>query len=205
MHTHAHLGRSRGQPVGQNGRVIHVSTAGRLLVATPPLVDPNFDRTVVYMIEHNDQGAIGVVVNRPTEEDSISGLERWLDRVTPPAVVFSGGPVELDALIGLALGNGADEQGGWAVTRNGIGTVDLERSPYDLEPLPSHLRLFRGYSGWGPWQLDGELEAGAWIVLDALPTDPFTEHPDDLWRSVLRRQGGRLAWIAQAPDDLASN
>jgi len=205
MHTHAQHRTVAAGAVGQNGGVIHVSTAGKLLVATPPLVDPNFDRTVVYMIEHNDQGAIGVVVNRPTDEETIGGLERWLDRVTPPAVVFSGGPVELDALIGLALGDGADEHGGWAVARNGIRTVDLSRSPYDLEPAPSHLLLFRGYSGWAPWQLDGELEAGAWIVVDAVPTDPFTEHPDELWRSVLKRQGGRLAWIAQAPDDLSSN
>lgn len=205
MHTHAqHLCLQAGR-IGQDVLVIHVSTAGKLLVATPPLVDPNFDRTVVYMIEHNDQGAIGVVINRPTDEDTISGLERWFDRLTPPATVFSGGPVELDALIGLACGECTGESGGWALSRNGVGTVDLSMSPYELDPTPRHLRLFRGYSGWAPWQLDGELEAGAWIVLDALPSDPFSEQPDELWRSVLRRQGGRLAWIAQAPDDLSSN
>jgi putative transcriptional regulator len=185
--------------------VIHTSTAGRILVATPPLVDPNFDRTVVYMIEHNDQGALGVVINRPTDEGSLPGLEAWIDLAGDPNVVFSGGPVELNALIGLAYSSLPDRHDGWAVWRNGIGTVDLSREPYEIVPAVERIRLFRGYSGWAPWQLDAELEAGAWIVLDADHLDPFSSEPDELWREVLRRQGGRLSWLANAPDDLSAN
>jgi len=173
--------------MGHDHPVIHHSTAGRLLVATPPLVDPNFDRTVVYMIEHNDQGALGVVINRPTSQDELPGLDAWVTASAPPAVVFHGGPVEPDALIGLAWNPTASVNDGWVALRNGVG------------------RLFRGYSGWAPWQLDGELEAGAWIVLDAEAGDPFSPTPDDLWRQVLRRQGGRLAWVAEAPNDLSAN
>jgi putative transcriptional regulator len=67
------------------------------------------------------------------------------------------------------------------------------------------VRIFRGYAGWGPGQLEGEIESGAWLVLDAEPDDVFAAEPDELWRSVLRRQGGRLAWLASAPDDLSAN
>ena len=192
-------------PMVQNRHVIHTSISGRLLVATPPLVDPNFDRTVVYLIEHNDQGALGVVINRPSEEDRLSGLDVWHDLMSPPAVVFGGGPVGPDALIGLGWTGSGDRHDGWSMWRKGIGTVDLSREPYEVSPPVERLRLFRGYSGWGPWQLDAELQAGAWIVLDAEPEDPFSPEPGALWRAVLRRQGGRLAWLANAPDDLASN
>ena len=185
--------------------VIHTSTSGRLLVATPPLVDPNFDRTVVYLIEHNEQGALGVVINRPSEQDRIPGLEAWRDLLSPPAVVFSGGPVEPDALIGLGWSGSVEQQDGWSMWRNGLGTVDLSREPFEVSPPVERLRLFRGYSGWGPWQLDAELEAGAWIVLQAERGDLFSPEPEALWRAVLRRQGGRLAWVASAPDDLSTN
>ena len=191
--------------IGHDRRVIHISTARRLLVATPPLVDPNFDRTVVYMIEHNDQGALGVVINRPSDVDNVPGLEAWTALACDPAVVFSGGPVEPGALIGLATSDVPERSDGWAMWRNGTGTVDLGREPYEIVPPVERIRLFRGYSGWAPWQLDAELEAGAWIVLDAEPLDPFCSDPDRLWREVLRRQGGRLAWLANAPDDLSTN
>jgi putative transcriptional regulator len=170
-------------------------------------VDPNFDRTVVYMLEHSDQGALGVVINRPSGQDTLPGLDAWIDASEAPRVVFSGGPVEPDGLIAVAwsASTGESTEGGWAVRRNGIGTVDLGREPYEVTPAPDRVRLFRGYSGWAPWQLDGELEAGAWIVLDAEVSDPFAPQPHRLWRDILRRQGGRLAWVAEAPDDLSTN
>lgn len=189
------------------------SAKGRLLLATPPLVDPNFDRTVVLVLEHNDEGALGLVLNRPTAEDEVPGLAPWFGVATDPAVVFQGGPVESDTLIGLAAADPidrarADDEGGndgWAPLATGLGTVDLEVDPDDVSLHYGGFRLFRGYAGWGPGQLDDELAQGAWIVVDGIRTDPFTTDPDDLWRAVLRRQGGRLAWLANCPDDLSLN
>lgn len=179
-------------------------TTGRLLVATPPLEDPNFDRTVVYVLDHRDTGAVGVVLNHPTDEPDVDGLEEWSTWMSPPAVVFSGGPVETDALIGLSIGVGHMEDG-WGELIRGIGTVDLAMSPDEVATSFSHLRIYRGYAGWGPGQLDAEIDMGAWMVFDAGSDDVFTGEPSELWRSVLRRQGGRTAWIANAPDDLSAN
>lgn len=186
----------------------HPSCKGRLLVATPPLGDPHFDRTVVYVLEHNPAGAIGVVLNRSTPDDCPSSLVAWAPLLAEPRRLFSGGPVDRDAIIGVAR---VDDPGstGWhlvASTDGGaIGSVDLEGSPADLHGEIMAVRLFRGYSGWAPSQLDGELDARVWMVFDATADDVFTDDPDGLWRRVVRRQGGRVAWAADAPDDLSHN
>ncbi len=179
-------------------------TTGRLLVATPPLDDPNFDRTVVYMLDHRATGAVGVVLNHPTDEGEIDGLEAWTGWMSPPAVVFSGGPVETDALIALSIGSGRVD-GAWGELIRDIGTVDLALSPEEVAHSFDQLRIYRGYAGWGPGQLDAEIDMGAWMVFEAEAGDVFTLDPDELWRVVLRRQGGRTAWIANAPDDLSAN
>jgi putative transcriptional regulator len=167
------------------------NTTGQLLVATPPLDDPNFDRSVVLMIEHQPgAGAIGVVINRPLAVDVVDGLDDWIALLSEPSVVFSGGPVEPQALIGIAV-----RGDGWA-------TVDLSG---EAPPALDGLRLFSGYSGWSPGQLEAEIDAGAWLVLPAIASDVTCAEPSHLWRTVLRRQGGRLAWIAEAPDDLSAN
>lgn len=175
-----------------------------LLVATPPLVDPNFDRTVVYMLEHTDTGAVGVVLNRPRDEEPPDQLHAWTSHLVPPACLFQGGPVELDALIALArLDRPID--GAWSQVVGGLGSIDLTLDPSEVAAGVLALRVFRGYSGWGPSQLDEELAVGAWMVFDALPDDVFTADPDGLWRRVVARQGGRVAWLANAPDDLSTN
>ena len=193
----------------QNGIVIPgaTPTKGRLLVATPPLEDPNFDRTVVYVLEHHADGALGVVVNRPTDELLGEPLERWSDLQATPAAVFDGGPVEPNALIALALAHEPlDEPTDELAPISGrVASADLTTDPAFVDDSVSAVRIFRGYAGWGPGQLEGELEAGAWLLLDAIPDDIFDDHPDLLWRTVLRRQGGRLAWLADAPDDLSAN
>jgi putative transcriptional regulator len=182
-------------------------TKGRLLVATPPLEDPNFDRTVIYVLEHHDEGALGLVLNRPSLERLGEPLDGWVDLQTDPSLVFSGGPVETDALIALArTSRPLDDSGDHLAPLNGdIASADLAADPALVNTAINALRVFRGYSGWGPGQLDDEIEAGAWLVLDPDPTDLFTSQPDDLWRRVLRRQPGRLAWLADAPDDLSAN
>jgi len=182
-------------------------TKGRLLLATPPLEDPNFDRTVIYVLEHHDEGALGLVINRPSIEELVEPLDAWVDLQSDPSLVFSGGPVEPDALIALArTAEPVDEPGEYLAPVNGeIASADLAADPTLVDADITALRVFRGYSGWGPGQLEGEIDAGAWLVLDPDPTDLFTSSPDDLWRTVLRRQPGRLAWLAEAPDDLAAN
>jgi putative transcriptional regulator len=180
------------------------TTRGQLLLATPPLDDPNFDRTVVYMMEHTSDGAVGLVLNRPTEEESVDGLESWTDLSTTPAVVFNGGPVQLDALIALAELRGPREDA-WNAIHPDFGSVDLAREPFDVADEIGRLRIFRGYAGWAAGQLDDELAAGAWMVFDAHREDVFTDAPVDLWRAVLRRQRGRVSWMANAPDDLSMN
>jgi putative transcriptional regulator len=183
---------------------------GRLLVALPPLVDENFDRTVVLLLEHGDGGALGVVLNRPSRRAVDDLLSPWSSRTVEPAVFFEGGPVETESIIGVATcaGRGASDDEAaahWAPIVDGIGTVDLSVPPDEHDPPIDTLRLFVGYAGWAPSQLEGELQAGAWLVVDFDPHDVFATEPLALWRRVLRRQGGRLAWMANYPDELARN
>jgi putative transcriptional regulator len=189
--------------------MIHGSapTKGRLLVATPPLDDPNFDRVVIYVLEHRDDGALGVIINRPTDQELTEPLDRWSDLQSEPASVFLGGPVEPDALIALAFANRpVDEPTDELSPVSGhLASADLTTDPAFLRGVVESVRVFRGYAGWGAGQLEGEIEDGSWLVLDAEPHDVFDAEPDELWRSVIRRQGGRLAWLAEAPDDLSSN
>lgn len=181
-------------------------------MATPPLDDPNFDRTVVFMIEHDDDGAIGVVLNRydefaPGIEVLAIGLDTvdaWLPLLAEPARLHSGGPVGDDSLIALGSSRSAAVPG-WTLEGGTVGTVDLTTLPADTGAAYEQLRIFRGYSGWSPGQLEAEVDAGAWMVFDACIDDIFSTAPTELWRNVVRRQGGRLAWYADSPDDLAAN
>ncbi len=181
-------------------------TRGRLLVAGPPLEDPNFRRTVVFMIEHNDDGALGVVLNRPSPIDIADALPQWVGLAAAPPAVFIGGPVEQGAVLGLGrlVDDAAPE--GLTPVHAGIGVLDLEADPARLLGDVGGVRLFTGYAGWGPGQLEAELAMGGWFVVDAEPSDVTTTAPDDLWRAVLRRQPDEdLALLALFPDDLSAN
>lgn len=173
---------------------------GRLLVASPALRDPNFDRTVVLLLEHTEEGALGVVLNRPSELDLAEALPEWGALALEPAVVFVGGPVQTGSLIGLAAAWTDAKVEGWTPLIGRVGAVDLEH-PDALAPGVGEVRIFSGYAGWASGQLEGELEVGAWFVLDAAPDDAFSPEPDRLWRTVLRRQGGRMALMAGYPED----
>jgi putative transcriptional regulator len=173
------------------------------MVATPPLVDPNFDRTVVFVIEHRSDGALGVVLNRPTREHLEPPLDRWAELLGVHDVMFDGGPVEPDGLVALAVASHPAD--GLTPVAGSIVALDLAGDPVSVAGSVRGLRIFRGYAGWGPGQLERELAAGAWIVLDTDPDDIIGPSPAGLWRSVLRRQSGRLAWLADAPDDLDVN
>jgi putative transcriptional regulator len=178
------------------------STARRLLVSVPTLGDPNFFRSVVFVIEHTDEGALGLVLNQPTETRVDEVLDLWAPYAAAPAVAFVGGPVQQhEAVIGLARVASLDRGDGdaWQPLLGSVGTVDLARDPRDAHPDLEAVRIFAGYSGWGPLQLDGELQAGGWFVVDAQPDDVLTSDPAGLWRAVLRRQGGDLAVSANYP------
>ncbi|HVA59717.1 MAG TPA: YqgE/AlgH family protein [Mycobacteriales bacterium] len=171
---------------------------GRLLVAAPVHRDGVFDRSVVFVLHHDDEGALGIVLNRPSEVDLLAVLPRWYATASSPSVLFSGGPVSPGQVLGLARFQTDPETGSTAV-----GTVDLETDP---EPgRVDAVRVFSGYAGWSAGQLETEIASGGWYVVAADVDDPFTADPVDLWRRVLRRQTGQLALVASYPDDPAMN
>jgi putative transcriptional regulator len=178
------------------------SLKGHLLVAGPGLVDPNFRRTVVLVGEHSDEGAMGVVLNRPsatTVTEAVPELEALIDG---SEVVHVGGPVQPSAIVVLADFVEPDRAGTLVV--DSVGFLPAEVEPDNLGEL-KRARVFAGYAGWGPRQLDTELEEGSWIVEPALPEDVFTSSPDDLWSLVLRRKGGPFSVLALMPPDPSSN
>lgn len=182
------------------------SLRGKLIVAAPPLVDPNFDRTVVLLLEHGDEGALGVVINRESETDVGEILPDWRRYATDPARVFVGGPVSSTTAIALAtLVNQASAVAPttFATVIHGVGTVDLDADPDTLGL--ADFRMFSGYAGWSPGQLEGELDQHAWIVCESVPGDAFSPDPSGLWRRVLARQAGPIAWLADYPDDPTDN
>lgn len=189
---------------------LEFARAGRLLIANPLLPDPNFDRTVVFLIAYNDDdGAVGLVLNRPSETMVAAPLPRWHHMAASPPVIFVGGPVQHDAVICLARPFGhpaaAEPPGEWKAVTPDVGTLDLDLDPDGLQSSFSQVRLFAGYAGWAPGQLESEIVAGAWWVVDAHAEDAFCDDPDQLWKSVLRRQDGSLALVASYPEDPAWN
>jgi putative transcriptional regulator len=179
---------------------------GRLLVASPRLADPNFARTVVMILaRHPAEGTLGVVLNRPSTTAVDELLPSWGPLAAEPAMVFVGGPVGAQGAIGLARGGSDTPAEGWAPVAGRLGTVDLARHPVDLPTPVEAVRVFSGHAGWGQGQLEAEIDEGAWVVLDAGPDDVACATPDRLWRAVLRRQGGKLAWLANVPLDPRTN
>ncbi|MBT2508178.1 YqgE/AlgH family protein [Streptomyces sp. ISL-98] len=181
------------------------SLTGRLLVASPALADPNFDRAVVLLIDHDEEGSLGVVLNRPTPVGVRDILLPWAALAGDPDVVFQGGPVSLDSALGVAVIPGDEGPLGWRRVYGAIGLVDLEAPPELLAAALGSLRIFAGYSGWGPGQLENELREGAWYVVESEPGDVSSPEPESLWRAVLRRQRSKLAMIATYPDDPSLN
>ncbi len=168
--------------------------AGALLVAAPAIEDPNFGRSVVLLLAHGTgEGAMGIILNRPTDGvvgDPTSPLHPWVSAAAAPAVIFEGGPVETTGFICLAQDT---------TTVAGVSSVDI----IDDDPALCTVahRVFRGYAGWAPGQLEAEILVGGWFVVPAETGDAFTNDPGGLWRTVLTRQGGELASIAGFPSD----
>jgi putative transcriptional regulator len=182
------------------------STARRLLVAAPDMLDPNFARAVVFMVEHDDGGALGIILNHPSETPPDELDDDWRALVRSPELVFVGGPVQLgEATIAFARATRIEPSDSWEPLVGRVGSVDLGVSPFDVHAHLDALRVFSGYSGWAAGQLDHELSQGGWHVVDADPEDLLTPDPANLWRRVLRRQGGALAIAANQPADPTVN
>lgn len=181
---------------------------GRLLVATPAIESGPFLRSVVFVLDHDDDGALGVIVNHPLPSDVDDVLPEWADHVNAPVCLFDGGPVSTDSALAVGV-LAADESVtvppiGWRTMAGRVGLVDLELPPPGEGELAG-LRVFAGYAGWGPGQVEAELEEGAWIVLDARDGDLMSPQPEALWHEVMRRQSGDLRYWATFPDDPSAN
>ena len=181
------------------------NTTGKLLVATPLIGDGNFERTVVLMLTHQEEGAAGVVLNRPSGLLVSDALPQWAPHLSPPPSMFIGGPVSNESVVALARVRHFPEEGWWAPVLGLVGTLDLEAEVDEVADAVDGIRLFAGYAGWSPGQLEDEIESGAWFVVDADPGDPLTENPGDLWPTVLSRQPSPTSWFAHYPTHPSHN
>jgi putative transcriptional regulator len=178
------------------------SLKGHLLLAGPGLVDPNFRRTVVLVGEHSEEGALGVVLNRASEATVEEALPELAELVDDLGLVHVGGPVQPSAIVVLA--DFVEPERAGALVLESVGFLPAEVDPEELGEL-RRARVFAGYAGWGPGQLDDELEDGSWIIEPAVPEDVFTGDPEALWSEVLRRKGGPFEILALMPLDPTSN
>ena len=180
---------------------------GRLLVATPSLADSNFAHTVVLLLDHDGDGSVGVVLNRPSPVPVSSVLREWAGSVDEPGVLFEGGPVSTDAALAVACvpETGEPDPIGFRRLFGVTGIIDLDTPPEVLAPAVTRLRVFAGYAGWGSGQLEGEIAEGSWYVVDSTTQDIFHPEPARLWGLVLRRQPGELAWVSTKPVDPTLN
>ncbi len=178
------------------------SLEGQLLIASPSLLDPNFKRTVVLITEHTDEGAAGLVLNRPSESIVSELVPELEPLVEDDEQVWVGGPVQPDAV--LVLGEFVDPDAAAVPLFGALGFPALD-DPNEVVPATTRRRVFAGYAGWGAGQLEDELERDDWILEPALPDDPFTDVPDELWADVLRRKGGVYELVARMPEDPSVN
>jgi putative transcriptional regulator len=176
------------------------SAKGQLLIAGPALLDPNFWRTVVLIVEHSDEGALGLVLNRPSETTVGEAVPQFEDLLSLDEPVFIGGPVQPSAMMVLAHFEDPDDAALLAFDDVGVlGTSD------DPAAGVRRGRAFAGHAGWGPGQLDAEIERGDWITEPARFDDAFASEPLALWSRVLTRKGGSYALIARMPADPSMN
>jgi len=179
------------------------SLAGRLLLASPTLLDPNFQRTVVLIGVHNEDGAMGVVLNRPSEvavAEAVPALEAAVGELE---ALYVGGPVQPSSIV--VLGEFRDPGDAGLLVLGRIGFPSPDAAMEDLAQRTARGRVYAGYAGWGQGQLDAELAGGDWIIDHATPQDVFCESPGELWARVLVRKGGSYALLARMPLDPSVN
>ena len=179
------------------------SLRGQLLVAGPALLDPNFWRTVVLIIEHNEDGALGLVLNRPSETSVGEAVPQLSELLDPAQDLFIGGPVQPSAVIVLA--EFEDPADAALIAFDDVGVLGTGPSEEQLAAGIRAGRAFLGHAGWGPGQLDDELERGDWILEPAKLEDAFSSEARRLWSDVLTRKGGSYALVARMPADPSMN
>lgn len=173
-----------------------------LLLASPALLDPNFVDTVILLLDVNAEGALGVVLNRPSGLAVSEVLGSWGDVVEEPEVLFHGGPVSTDGALAVALATaGGEDALGFRSVADRLGLLDLDTPAELVVGTIERLRIFAGYAGWGAEQLAAEIEEGSWYVVPGEVPDAFRVDPTELKRDVLRRQPGELAWHSTRPVD----
>jgi putative transcriptional regulator len=174
---------------------------GKLIVSSPSLIDPNFRKTVVLIAHHDEEGALGLVLSRPSDVPAVEAVPVLDGLPGAEDPVFVGGPVQPDAFMVLAEFEDVDEAA--APIIDGLGFMPADAEPGEL--AIKRLRLFAGYSGWGRGQLEDELAEDSWIVVDAAAEDAFADDPDLLWRTVLQRKGGAFSLMENMPFDPGLN
>ena len=179
------------------------SLRGRLLIAGPTLLDPNFVRTVVLIGEHNEDGALGVVLNRPSETTVGEAVPDLEDLTAADDPVHVGGPVQPSAVLVLAEYEQPDQA--QQLVTGSVGFVAVDDEGDRVATALGRARVVAGYAGWGPGQLEAELERDDWIVAGSVEDDVFDEDAETLWSRVLDRQGGKLRLVARMPVDPSLN
>ncbi|HEY7951466.1 MAG TPA: YqgE/AlgH family protein [Solirubrobacteraceae bacterium] len=179
------------------------SLCGQLLLASPALHDPNFRRAVVLVGAHSEEGAMGVVLNRPSEVSVVEAVPQLEPAIDVEEPVYLGGPVQPGSIV--LLGEFLDPSPAGLLVLGRIGFPAPETGIEELAQATARRRVFAGYAGWGEGQLDSELEQGDWIAQPALPDDVFTEAPEELWSTVMARKGGSYVLIARMPPDPSVN
>ncbi len=179
------------------------SLSGQLLLAAPTLMDPNFSRAVVLIGAHSEDGAMGVILNRPSQVTVGEAVPQLEPAVDEQETVYLGGPVQPDSIV--LLGEFMDPSPAGLLVLGRIGFPAPEAGIEELAAATARRRVFAGYAGWAEGQLDSELEQGDWISQTALPDDVFTEDPDELWSTVMARKGGTYALLARMPLDPSVN
>lgn len=181
--------------------VARMPQAGDLLVAAVDSGHDLFEQTVVLILDKDETGTLGVILNKLAEVDLAAVLPQWSERVSPPQEMFSGGPLSPDGAVCLASCELADEPPGWRRLFGDVGLLHLDTPVELVDGAFGDLRIYAGYAAWEPRQLENELIHGAWYLVNATYDDVFTTEPDDLWRRVLRRQGGDLGLLSTWTDE----
>lgn len=180
------------------------SLRGKLLVATSVIEDEPFFRSVIYLLDSDENGALGIMLNCPLASDVYVVFPEWGNSVDEPGQLFLGGPVESDSAIAIGVVHEGTRPACWQPANGRVGIVDLD-GPAPASGEFDGLRLYAGYAGWSPGQLETEIAEGAWLVVDARESDLMHPNPESLWREVLSRQPDDTRFWATLPEQPGAN